>query len=60
MPDVQGRGMHDRLRLMLQPMDGEAPLYEVEAAAKADVINLSHAEVTATCRASAELPPLGR
>lgn|GEM_PF-667836 len=60
MPDAEGRGMHDRLRLMLQPMDGEAPMYEVEAAAKADVINLSHAEVTATCRASAELPPLGR
>ena len=51
MPDAQGRGMHDRLRLMLQPMGVEMPVYEVEAPAKADLIRLQHAGIEATCRA---------
>jgi hypothetical protein len=51
--------MHDRLRLMLQPLDQEAPLYEVEAAPQAETISLDHAGVKASCRISPELPRLG-
>ncbi len=59
MPDAEGRGMHDRLRLMLQPLDQEAPFYEVEAAPQAETISLDHAGVKASCRISPELPRLG-
>lgn len=52
MPDAQGRGMHDRLRLMLQPMGVEMPVHEVEAPAKADLIRLQHAGIEVTCRAT--------
>lgn len=59
LPDAAGRGMHDRLRLMLQPLDREAPLHEVEAESKATAISLQHLGVGVTCRVSSQWPQLG-
>ena len=59
MPNAQGHGMQDRLRLMLQSPGKETPLHEVEAPAKADLIRLQYAGVEVSCRTTSELPPLG-
>lgn len=58
MPDAQGRGMHDRLRLMVQSPDGESPLHEIEAAPRAESIALEFDGVRTLCSRVESLPPL--
>jgi CheY-like chemotaxis protein len=55
MPDADGRGMHDRLRLMFQKPASDAPVVEVVEAAKADSIRLEVEGVKVSCKAAPTL-----
>lgn len=58
MPDAAGRGMHDKLRLMLQKPDSDDPTVEVMEAPKADSIRMEADGVRVSCQAAANLAPM--
>lgn len=58
MPDRDGHGMHDRLRLLVQKPNEDAPITEVEAAPRAASIETRFEGVTASCTSVDTLPPM--
>jgi hypothetical protein len=56
MPDAAGRGLHDKLRLLLQKPGEEAPVHESEAEPRAASITLAHEGVSAQCSLAKSLP----
>lgn len=56
MPDTSGRGMHDKLRLLLQKPGEDAPLYQTETAPRAASVALEHEGVSVQCSLAPALP----
>ena len=56
MPDAAGRGLHDKLRLLLQKPGEEAPAHESDAEPRAAAIALAHDGVNVQCSLAPSLP----
>ena len=58
MPDRNGHGMYDRLRLLVQKPNEDAPIAEIEAAPRAASIETRFEGVSASCALVDTLPPM--